>query len=190
MNIIQIGCHDGNDKVFNFIDSRRDEICAAYLIEPNIEMLALARNRYAELPFVTFHNLAIVTDTESLFVEIYLPLDASQSQTTSLFRDHAQQFQTTTVSREVPCSTLSQFMSSNSIDNLDYLFIDAEGLDCKILDGLDLKKYNIKYIEYEFVHSDGTHRFGDLGRATENRLRSLGYVITQSPPFNKIAQKL
>ena len=65
--------------------------------------------------------------------------------------------------------------------HLDHFFIDTEGFDANILLELNLSKYKIDHIIFEFVHLDGSQMAG--GSKTKelfNHLKSYGYTISQS----------
>jgi FkbM family methyltransferase len=189
MNIIQIGCHDGNDHVFDFISNNYDNISNCYLIEPLEEVFTLAKKKYEKFEKVKLFNLAIVDKEDLSEIEIFYPENISESQTTSIFKSHAEKHQNKVFSRFVKCCTVNKFLKDNKIDKVDRFYIDTEGLDCMILNSIDLVETKINYLEFEYVHSDGTNTFGELGKYTVNKLISLGYQILQSPPFNLIAIK-
>jgi FkbM family methyltransferase len=190
MNIVQIGCHDGDDHVFEFISSNSKNISKAYLIEPLSENCRKARERYSNFNFVEIIEAAIVEDENISNIEIFYPENIEQSQTTSIFRNHAEKHQDKVLSKFVDCFTISKLFENKNLQTINRLYIDAEGLDCKIINSINFTKHNIGYIEYEYTHSDGTDQFGEFGKNIENKLNDLGYTIRNSPPFNKIAEKL
>ena len=63
MNIIQIGCYDGNDHVYDYVSEKFNDITSLHLIEPLSQALELAKGRYSKFDFVKFHEMAIV-DTD------------------------------------------------------------------------------------------------------------------------------
>jgi FkbM family methyltransferase len=189
MNIVQIGCHDGNDHVYKFINENLAFIKTAHLIEPIKENLLKAVDLYKNFEFVNLHELAIVDNDLINEIEIFYPEDINESQTASILKSHSQYFQSNLKSVIVSCQSLNKFFKLNNINDIDRLYIDTEGLDCKIIDSIDFNLYNIKYIEYEYIHSDGTHQSGKMDKYIENKLITHGYQIFDSPPFNKIAIK-
>lgn len=188
MNIVQVGCNDGNDHVYEYVSQNSDRIDSLFLIEPLSEALELAKKRYSIFNFVKFYEIAI-TEEDVNEIEFFYSKNIQESQTSSTNRDHTERFQAEVVSKKVVASTLDSFFKNNHLSTIDRLYIDTEGLDCKILQSIDLMKYNINYIEYEYIHSDGTHIFGSNGVLLEKKLESYGYKIYDSPPFNKIAKK-
>ena len=188
MNIIQIGCHDGNDHVFDFINSNHQNISKAYLIEPLYENYKKAVEKYKKFEFVEIIEAAIVDDENINAIEIYFPENIEQSQTTSIYKKHAEKHQDKVLSKSVNCFTLTSLLKNKDINTIDRLYIDAEGLDCKIINSINFSDFDIKYIEYEYTHSDGTDIFGEFGKNTEEKLINLGFNIRKNPPFNKIAE--
>lgn len=189
MNIIQVGCHDGNDHVYKFICENKNFINSVHLIEPIKENLIKAIELYKSFNFINFHNIAIVENDSTNEIEIFCANDIKESQTASIFKSHSSYFQSNINSRIVSCCNLNKFFKNNNIYNIDRLYIDTEGLDCKIIDSIDFSLYNIEYLEYEYIHADGTHIHGKMDKEIENKLISYGYKIKDSPPFNKIAIK-
>jgi len=59
--------------------------------------------------------------------------------------EHNSDFETLSVE----CRTLSSILEENNMNDIDYLSIDTEGSEEKILKGIDFKKYNIKIIGIE-----------------------------------------
>jgi hypothetical protein len=59
MNIIQIGCNDGNDHVYSYIKDNIENINNIYLIDVSNKALEKAKLRYANIPNAYFYNLAI-----------------------------------------------------------------------------------------------------------------------------------
>jgi FkbM family methyltransferase len=188
MKILQIGCYDGNDHVYEYVSSNKDKITELYLIEPLSEALIMAKQLYSKLDFVKFYEMAIVDDDINE-VEFFYPKNIQEGQTSSINKNHSKLFQTEMISKKILAIKLDKFLEKHQIFNLDRLYIDTEGLDCKILNSLDLNRFNISFIEYEYIHSDGTHNFGPIGEALERKLESHGYKIYNSLPFNKIAIK-
>jgi len=189
MHIVQIGCHDGNDHVFDFINSNFENISKAYLIEPLHENYLRAVEKYKKFNFVEIIEAAIVDDESLSSIEIFYPENIDQSQTTSIYKKHAEKHQDKVLSRVVSCFTLNSLFKNKEIKKIDRLYIDAEGLDCKIINSINFSEFEIMYLEYEYTHSDGTDIFGEFGRSTEEKLINLGLKIRKNPPFNKIAEK-
>jgi hypothetical protein len=73
--------------------------------------------------------------------------------------------------------TFNNIMEKYSLINLDYLFIDTEGLDTYIINSIDFKKYNIKNISFESKHTDGPFITGENANQIINYLTQLGYTL-------------
>ena len=67
-----------------------------------------------------------------------------------------------------------------NISEIEYLFIDTEGYDYKIIKSLNLNKIKINKVKFEYKHLDDTFRF-------EVRLKELRSIFNQ---FNYIETKI
>jgi FkbM family methyltransferase len=189
MNIIQIGCHDGNDHVFEFIKYNKNKIKRAILVEPLPEKIFQAKERYNCYDFVEFHECAIVDSFENAEISFFHPEDLIHSQISSINFDHVKNFRSDIKEIKVKCVNIQKFLDNLNLQKIDRLYIDTEGLDCKLIEQIDFNKYDIDYIEYEYIHSDGIHKYGENGIKIEEKLIKLGYNKILNPPFNIIFNK-
>jgi len=185
MTIVQIGCNDGKDHVLDFCLKNRERIEKIHLIEPNPEALEDCKKTYSDFKQAKFHNLAIVTNNlES--ISLYVPQVKSCNGHASTFANHLtahghQDFRTINVS----ATSLAKFFDSNKITKCDRLYIDAEGLDCDILLGLDVQKYKIARIEFEVLHADGVNTKAEKYASCIEKLATLGYGLTNASEYNE-----
>jgi hypothetical protein len=77
--------------------------------------------------------------------------------------------------------TFNNIMEKYNLTDLDYLFIDTEGLDIHIIASIDFQKYNIKNIIFEQMHADGPFNIGKNAKQTLNYLEKLEYKIQYTP---------
>jgi FkbM family methyltransferase len=191
MNIIQIGCFDGNDDVYTFVSQNYTNINKLILVDVLEEKIQEAKQIYSKYTFVDYLNIAIVDDDNIKNIVIYKPKNLVHGQLTSIYKNNISKFfQDTEIEQfNIDCISINQLFKKFYLKDIDRLYIDTEGLDCKIINSIDYKLYNINYIEYEYVHSDGIDTYGDYGIKTENNLIGLGYKKQYKPPFNIIFQK-
>jgi FkbM family methyltransferase len=188
MIIVQIGCNDGKDHVLDFCLKNRQGIKEIHLIEPNPESLEDCKKTYSGFQQAKFHNLAIVSnDLES--ISLYVPQEKSRNGHASTFANHLTahghaDFKTINVS----ATSLSGFFDSNKITKCDRLYIDAEGLDCDILLGLDVQKYRIARIEFEVIHADGVNTKAEKYSSCVDKLTALGFQPTDASEHNESYQ--
>lgn len=189
MNIVQIGCHDGNDHVFDYIKNNSDKINKIFLIEPIEEKIQELKHTYNAFTNVAFFNLAITETDEKKETSFFIPLDLLHSQTSSVNKAHlSRHYGGEYKEIIIPCTTLNNFLTLHNLKTIDRLYIDAEGLDCKIVRSIDFDKFNIPYICYEHIHSDGACVFSDYGIETAAYLGSLGYRLHEHG-MNTVAEK-
>ena len=86
--------------------------------------------------------------------------------------------------------SMEKFFQSQGITKCDRLYIDTEGLDCKILLSFDISKYNFEWIEFEILHTDGVFQRGPNYNNVIKMLTSLDYEIVEAAKFNLAARKI
>ena len=188
MTIVQIGCNDGKDHILDFCIKNKESIEQIHLIEPNPEALEDCKQTYLDFKQAEFHNLAIVpNDIES--VNLYIPqvksLNGHASTSTNHLITHGHNHFN---SINVTAINLNKFFDVNKITKCDRLYIDTEGLDCKIILNLDIEKYGIGRIEFEILHTDGVFAKGENYNSCVEKLKSLGYKQTQAGQYNEAYQ--
>jgi len=170
-SIIQVGSHIGNnsnDCLYQSILRNPVKVLrTVVLVEPIPEFFEGLKNSYHGAEGVHFENVAI-SDVDCISDFYYLPFDASKhgyphwlNQLGSLgeellLRDtNGKQYEwhefymLNRVKIQVQCRTLDFVLSKYNLDNLDALFIDAEGHDARILTSLDLESLRPSYIHFE-----------------------------------------
>jgi FkbM family methyltransferase len=181
MNIIQIGANNGKDKVFDLINQNRFIVDLAVLVEPIPFIIDNLKNQYKDLDNISIENIAISNDPNSQYLTLYY-IENSNYEVSSFNKEHVIVHKPKDEINEikslnVPCMTFNNIMEKYSLINLDYLFIDTEGLDTYIINSIDFKKYNIKNISFEFKHTDGPFITGENANQIINYLTQLGYTL-------------
>ena len=152
LTIFQVGACKGNDEVTDIV--KENEVKLLVLVEP----LGALRNEalvkcYKDTPN-TIHNVAITPTPTDNRHKFFVHPDGPGA--ASLDINHvAKHFPDSTekiVCVEVPCMTMHQVFEKHQVTDIDVLFIDAEGFDADILVSIDLKKYNIKRIVFEYIN--------------------------------------
>jgi len=156
MKILQIGCHDGEDHVNDFIRENEDDIDLFVAIDASYKSLEKAKKEYSFLndKFISIH--CAVSDFCG-FTNFFSPVDDECSEHNSIYGDHLFAHYHKKIKRSiVPTSTLNH-LNSLEFGPFDRIYIDAEGSDIPILLDFDLDYFKPKYIEFETSHSDGPH---------------------------------
>jgi FkbM family methyltransferase len=190
MNIIQIGCNNGDDHVYNYIVNNQDKIDNVYLIDANSNCIEVSKVQYKDISNVTYLHYAITFSDEE-YVELCVPDNGdSISIHSSLLESHMLSHGHPNFKKErVPAKNINKLFEELNIQCLDRLYIDTEGLDIDIVNSLDFSKIDIKFLMFEYIHSDGSHSYGGerLDKLSAH-LESLGYRLSKEE-FNVIAEK-
>ena len=177
MNIVQVGANAGNDDAYNYIINNIHNINTVVLIEPLEKHNEILKDQYSSVANLYIENIAIVDNPELSTTRFFIAPE--EGQVSALGLDHLVKHNvhyTQIQSVEIPCSTLNKIFDKYNLIDIDYLFIDAEGFDDKIITSIDFNKYNISKIEYENLHIDNSK--------LEMFLSNLGYKITHGAGYN------
>ncbi len=189
---IQIGANDGrsNDHLHEFINS---DGWRGVLVEPMPDAYRSLEATYKGNDRVRLVNKAVGTANETLrLYYIDRPDIPGLGQLTSFLRAnvlahrrylrHLDYGPADVKACDVPCVTLPTLVAEHGVTELDVLQIDAEGMDCHILAGLDLNRLRPRVITFEFVHAPV-----ELLDATMARLAAFGYSFMVPNPLDVTA---
>lgn len=182
MKIVQVGASIGNDHVTRLVKEASD-LELLVLVEPNPKNLERLSACYKDTSVAHIENVAILPNYENgnMATLYFAERDASWGyEVTSVFKSHLEKHSYSSEEIEsftVEAFTLNDLLEKHNITDLDYLFIDVEGIDKEILLSLDLKKFNIKTICIEVLHINNVDElyqymknngYVETGRANHN----------------------
>jgi len=173
MNIVQVGTHDADDDLYEMVvNLDPKDIKNLVLVEPQEQFNDDISNRYKNYDF-KIENILIHyddVDNDSFYF-------TDQTRVSSIIPNHLRkhnQYNFQVVNKK--CMTLNKLFEKYQMSNIDVLFIDAEGIDDKLIYSIDFEKYNISEIYYENLHIDNN--------AVENFLIQKKYKVTKNVLFN------
>ena len=85
--------------------------------------------------------------------------------------------------------TFNNLVDKYEIKSIDSLQIDVEGAEFEILNSIDFKKTNIKNLQFESKHFDGTFLEGKKLENIKQKLINNGFKLTQLDKENILAKK-
>jgi FkbM family methyltransferase len=185
MKLVQAGANSGKDSVFSFITENQNNIELAILIEPIPFIIGDLTKQYNSFENIVIENIAISDETASEFILYYE--EDSNYEVSSFSKQHILDHgcpEYKIKSMSVPCLTINQLLDKYNINELDYLYIDTEGLDVHILSSIDYAKYKINNIIFEIAHTDGANKRGSNYSEITNYLTNLGYSLTPLDNLN------
>jgi len=189
MNVVNIGSNDGADHVFEFCISNKNNIRHIHLIEPIYAQLKLCMEKYKDFPNASFYNKAITGNDED-FVILYCPENNQASAHSSLSKNHLFAHGHSKIHElKVSSQSLCEFLDKNVENKEIYLYIDTEGKDCQILLTLDFDKFDIKRVEFEFIHSDGPFTVGNNYFMLVNKLLNNNFKKVIASQYNEAYQR-
>ena len=187
--IIQIGSHVGdtfNDKVYGISEQAKKLI----LVEPVpylFEQLKINYNKkFKDTSHIKFVNKAISSYDGKM--ELTIPSPTNDFSKFPYWADQLASFNSEHIKKHIPNllteTILVDMMSLNSllreynIDHIDELYLDTEGHEFEILNNFSFCVKPIK-IYFEYKHIDGTYSVGNKFNILMNKLKLLGYIITE-----------
>jgi FkbM family methyltransferase len=194
MKIIQIGANSGKDHVFDFIKDKYEQLTLAVLIEPIPFIISDLEKQYHEFKDKIYIENIAISHEDNLENMVLYYLKDSNYEVTSFSKEHViihrpPDSNFSIEEMEVPCLTVNQILEKYNLSDLDYLYIDTEGLDVYIISSINFEKYDIKNIIFEATHTDGAFRIGENYNQTILYLQQLGYEISQLDSLNLKATK-
>lgn len=184
MKFVQIGSNKGNDSLSNHLLSTYDEIEFGLLVEAVPLHINDLRKCYSKFKNVIIENIAIKNpDHKEDKIKFYLHTkNAPDYGISSTVKEHILQHERDVphlyggkiIEFELNCITLDDLLEKYHVTDLDWLFLDAEGMDAKILLSLNWEKYNIQRVEFEYLH------LKDDEQAILNLFDSMGYQKVDS----------
>lgn len=187
MNIIQIGCHDGNDHVLTFVQQNIDQIKNLILIDANYNVIPYCQKTYEFLKNTRINyeilNYAVVPYTQPVvpFLKLHIPENHLCSLHCSYSYAHMKEHHhQTLMTVKVPTITIHDLIIKYQFSTIDYIFIDTEGMDVSIIDTLPFNQVFIQNIKFEHAHTDSPFsNGGEKYELTVQKLKDLGYLINR-----------
>lgn len=179
-NLIQLGTNSGKDHVNSFVKEYKGKFKKIVLVEPVPQCTPIIKQNYINYDIVIDPSAIIPkgrenTGTTNLYLVDYPEFDQSKwmnFEVSSLTKSwpESKGLGWGEYGRSIEVETLhfEQLTSKHNLKTIDFLFIDVEGEDEAIIEGLDILKYDFKIVVWEKC-SDGKHPANIL------KFKNLGY---------------
>lgn len=186
MIIVNLGSNDCEDFTFNKIRENQEKLEKAIIVEADEEIFKSCVNLYEKtfkeetLKKIEFLNVAIVDNDLIDFVWFYPSYNRSGCG--SLSERHVFLHQNRHGDKQkTKAKTLNKILSERGIDYVDYLQIDCEGMDARIILSIDFEAFNIKQIQYENLHLNGSFNLlhVDFAGMVKEKLEKFNYTISE-----------
>lgn len=135
----------------------------AFIIEANSKNIQKLSKCWQKFPNVKILNIAIVdNDTVEKKIKFYFAdEDAPHYHVCSIDIKHVKKYYPNSNIKEfeIQCVTIHELLEKLNIKIVEYLSIDIEGIDLKLLMSIDLNKYKINNISIEYLHLSKKEKF-------------------------------
>ena len=152
------------------INSLDDKILIVEANPLNLDKLKICWTNYSNLKIF---NLAIVDSKfEDEYIKLYYTEDDKPCyQVTSIFKDHVIKHypDSQILETKVESKKINDFLLQEvGREKIEYLAIDAEGIDFDLIMDLNFKKFDIKNISIEFIHLSRDKKKMLISKLVEN----------------------
>ncbi len=189
LRVVQIGSNKGNDELSEYIFNNYDDIEFGLFVEANSLHIEELKKCYEKYDNIKVENIGIKTplQKQDTLTFYYHTNEHPHYAITTCNIDHLKKHMSwcphlqggEVKSFEVSCITLDELFQNYGITEIDFLFLDVEGLDAEILLTFDWKKYKIKKVEFESLH------LGEYAESVKNMMIGMGYFQVESlHPYN------
>lgn len=184
MNIVNIGCNNGDDHVLAFCKKHRDKLDKVLMVEPNTDRLNECTQNYLGIDNVYFINKAITIDNNNELT-LYVDDDDSEGYHTSFRKEHlvAHKHTGEIQEKKFPAISINDLFEEYGLNIIDRLYIDVEGYDVDIINSIDFSKYKVNRLRFEATHTHAPNvpNCPKLVNTLQN-LAKLGYRFLEPPP--------
>src|SRR6516164_8205095 len=149
MRVVQIGTNRANDDVTLLAKKHKDELTMLLLVEPLTSHNEFIRECYKDFPQAILENVCVTQSNDANDVTMYKhETDGPGFQCASVKREHivAHCDKPGILEERVPCITLPALLRKHRLNEIDVLWVDAEGTDDKLIYSLDLDEFDIHKI--------------------------------------------
>lgn len=162
MNIVQIGTNNPNqeDEAYQFISDNAKSIKTLVLIEPLMQYNDKIRETYKHISNTYIENVAIFNEEDVEYKFLYtikesVPDNYTEVSSFKISHLYAHKLEPDQIQKiPVRCTTLNKLFKKYNLNQIDVLFIDAEGFDLEIIKSINYETYDVRNILYEYRHID------------------------------------
>jgi FkbM family methyltransferase len=154
MNVVQIGTCKANDDLPQYVKSNPVE--EIILVEPMSVHYEDIHQAYKGTPYKIEPCAIVSEDSNSEMSFFYHKNDGPKYEVSSTSKEHILKHgyadDENLIQIQVKCMSINQLFEKYKLKKIDYLFIDAEGLDEQIIKSIDFERYEITQIYFEGLH--------------------------------------
>jgi FkbM family methyltransferase len=178
INIVQIGTNQANDEVTSLINEYSSYLNKFIAVEPLLIHHPSIKECYKNIDQLVIEGVAITPSPSTAKISFYYHKEDIGGALSSTSKEHILKHRFVSnpklteegiVELQVDQLTLNQLFEKHHLIDITVLYIDAEGLDLKLIQSIDFDKYNINNIIYERIH------LVDNGEEAIKFLESKGY---------------
>lgn len=141
--VVQIGSNVGSDYFYDICKNNNPS--EIVLIEPYLDCHKSLKECYTNFVQPIHYEALVITSDDSV-VEVAMRSATGRSEHSSITPLNGWSDDVVLIS---PATTITKIFDKYGFTNIGLLYIDTEGSDARIINSIDLDKYNIDIIVYE-----------------------------------------
>lgn len=199
-DLVIIGAHNGSGQE-ELILKQKNKVLLIEPVKYNLQSLKL---RFENTDNIIFENIGISDERDQ--IKFYYVKESSVKKLGKewatgigsfkkkhLLDHHRKRFQITENDIEetkVKILVFDDLVKKYNINEIEYLFIDTEGYDYKIIKSIDFNKIKITKIKFEYKHLDDTFQFEARLLELRKMFSQLNYIETKIDDENITFEKI
>tara|TARA_R110000824_G_scaffold380985_1_gene573559 strand:+ start:110 stop:673 length:564 start_codon:yes stop_codon:yes gene_type:complete len=187
MNILQIGCHVGDDDHSELIKTCESGV----LIDANKKCVKEAEKQYKDVKNITYETLAIIpVDIGGVEINLFREDDKETSPWASVNPNFVAAHCHHTNLKSFKCKTETLSNLLRKYPKTDTLIIDTEGLDFLNIISIEQDLFeSIKTLTFEHIHCDGIVKQGPKLECLIRFLQHMGFKSVKEETYNLVFSK-
>jgi FkbM family methyltransferase len=199
-DLVIIGAHNGSGLEELILKQKKKVL----LIEPVDYNFQSLKYKFKNINNIIFENVGISDERNQ--IQFYYVKETSVKKLGKewatgigsfkkkhLLDHHRKRFQITEDDigeKNITILVFDDLIKKYNIAEIEYLFIDTEGYDYKIIKSIDLNKIKINKIKFEYKHLDDTFRFEERLKELRLMFNQLNYIEIKIDDENVTFQKI
>jgi FkbM family methyltransferase len=169
-------CRDGFTEFIK--NMPKESMKKIILVEPNPLNIPLLKECWKDYPQSSIYEIGIVPKDhkENTMDLYYCPLDGPNYQVASIDKTHVEKHYGDKCELNkfiIPVKNLENFITEITVEEIELLALDIEGIDSEVLLDIDFNILKIKYLSFEYIHL-GKNREAVLMHLEKNNFKFLG----------------
>jgi FkbM family methyltransferase len=155
MKVIYVGTGIGDDSLEELVNKNKTE--PVVIVEANPFLFETLKKRFSYYNAILINRAIVPKELKKSEIDLYYSEEDDLLKNSSIHKDFLIKKgikEESIKSLKVKCSTIEDLIDELGIDEIDYLILDTESIDGDLLLDVNLDKYHIKNIQYNYKNTE------------------------------------